>query len=91
MEMSDENFLDCMRRPIAASLASAQWLNYPTAGIPRTANGKANLSAPAAEEGQRPAGPLRDLAGSGAQVSDQYRRGLEARRRSLPALGGGRV
>ena len=31
---------------IAASLASAQWLNYPTAGIPRTANGKANLSAP---------------------------------------------
>jgi hypothetical protein len=31
---------------MAASLASAQWLNYPTAGIPRTANGKANLAAP---------------------------------------------
>ena len=26
--------------------ASAQWLNYPTAGIPRTADGKPNLSAP---------------------------------------------
>jgi hypothetical protein len=25
----------------------AQWLNYPTAGIPRTADGKPNLSAPA--------------------------------------------
>ena len=27
--------------------ASAQWLNYPTPGIPRTADGKPNLSAPA--------------------------------------------
>lgn len=27
--------------------ASAQWLNYPTAGIPRTADGKPNLLAPA--------------------------------------------
>jgi hypothetical protein len=26
---------------------AAQWLNYPTAGVPRTADGKANLSAPA--------------------------------------------
>ena len=30
-----------------AAPAAAQWLNYPTAGIPRTADGKANLSAPA--------------------------------------------
>ncbi len=30
-----------------AATASAQWLNYPTAGIPRTADGKPNLSAPA--------------------------------------------
>src|SRR5262245_48265387 len=29
------------------SLASAQWLKQPTAGIPRTADGKPNLSAPA--------------------------------------------
>src|SRR5271154_1122104 len=27
--------------------ASAQWINYPTHGIPRTADGKPNLSAPA--------------------------------------------
>jgi hypothetical protein len=32
---------------ILSSLASAQWLNYPTPGIPRTADGKPNLSAPA--------------------------------------------
>jgi hypothetical protein len=30
-----------------AATASAQWLNYPTPGIPRTADGKLNLSAPA--------------------------------------------
>jgi len=29
------------------STAAAQWLNYPTPGIPRTADGKPNLSAPA--------------------------------------------
>jgi hypothetical protein len=27
--------------------ASAQWLNYPTPGIPRTPDGKPNLTAPA--------------------------------------------
>ena len=34
---------------VAATLvpASAQWLHYPTPGIPRTPDGKANLSAPA--------------------------------------------
>jgi len=31
----------------ATPLAPAQWLNYPTTGIPRTADGKPNLSAPA--------------------------------------------
>ena len=31
----------------ASTTAGAQWLNYPTPGIPRMANGKANLSAPA--------------------------------------------
>ena len=29
------------------AMASAQWVNYPTAGIPRGADGKPNLSAPA--------------------------------------------
>ena len=31
----------------ATSVASAQWLRIPTAGIPRTPDGKPNLSAPA--------------------------------------------
>src|SRR6204780_4594083 len=30
-----------------AAPAAAQWLNYPNPGIPRTADGKPNLSAPA--------------------------------------------
>jgi hypothetical protein len=30
-----------------AGTASAQWINHPTAGIPRTADGKPNLTAPA--------------------------------------------
>jgi hypothetical protein len=32
---------------LLASALSAQWLNYPTKGIPRTADGKPNLAAPA--------------------------------------------
>jgi hypothetical protein len=32
---------------LLASALSAQWLNYPTKGIPRTADGKPNLEAPA--------------------------------------------
>ena len=32
---------------LAATTASAQWLHYPTAGIPRTRDGKPNLTAPA--------------------------------------------
>ena len=37
---------------VAAALAmtatlDAQWLNYPTRGVPRSADGKPNLSAPA--------------------------------------------
>jgi len=32
---------------IAAVPTAAQWLNYPTPGIPRTADGKPDLSAPA--------------------------------------------
>ena len=30
-----------------ATLARAQWLGYPTAGVPKTADGKPNLAAPA--------------------------------------------
>jgi hypothetical protein len=32
---------------IAAVPTTAQWINYPTPGIPRTADGKPDLSAPA--------------------------------------------
>jgi len=32
---------------VIAAPARAQWLNYPTAGVPRTANGSPNLNAPA--------------------------------------------
>src|SRR5688572_33274822 len=31
----------------ASTLASGQWLHYPTADVPRTADGKPNLAAPA--------------------------------------------
>jgi len=36
----------CLVVAICAVSASAQWLDYPTPGIPRTANGKPNLTAP---------------------------------------------
>ena len=32
---------------LTATLSAAQWLNYPTVGVPKTANGQPNLSAPA--------------------------------------------
>ena len=31
---------------LMSAAASAQWLNHPTAGIPRTPDGKPNLAAP---------------------------------------------
>ena len=34
--------------------ARAQWLNYPTPGIPRTPDGKPNLTAPAPRKDGRP-------------------------------------
>lgn len=37
----------CCALVIAAAFASAQWLDYPTPGIPRTADGQPDLSAPA--------------------------------------------
>jgi len=36
---------------LSAPPAAAQWLRYPTAGIPRTADGKPNLAAPAPRTG----------------------------------------
>src|SRR5438093_2192522 len=37
----------CLVVAICAVSASAQWLDFPTPGIPRTAGGKPNLTAPA--------------------------------------------
>src|SRR5258708_24687207 len=46
-----------MKRILVAVVAfalplGAQWLNYPTPGVPRTADGKPNLSAPAPRTAQ---------------------------------------
>ena len=35
---------------LVVSLLVAQWLNYPSAGIPRTADGKPDLTAPAPKQ-----------------------------------------
>ncbi len=47
--MSQFRLLVWLAVTLACSLSSvsAQWLNYPTPGVPRTADGKPNLSAPA--------------------------------------------
>jgi hypothetical protein len=37
----------CAAIVLASATATAQWLNYPTPGIPRTSDGKPNLTAPA--------------------------------------------
>ena len=41
----------CLAAVIMTISASAQWLNYPTPGMPRTANNKPNLSAPVPKAG----------------------------------------
>jgi hypothetical protein len=40
-------FFIALALPVLPLPAEAQWIKYPTPGIPRTADGKANLSAPA--------------------------------------------
>jgi len=54
--------------------ASAQWLNQPTAGLPRTPDGKVNLSAPAprATDGKP------DLSGLWTKISPKYSRNIAA-------------
>jgi hypothetical protein len=39
---------------LAGTVVTAQWLNYPTPGTPRTRDGKADLSAPAPRSGGKP-------------------------------------
>jgi len=54
--------------------ASAQWLNQPTTGIPRTTDGKPNLSAPAP---RTPDGKP-DLSGLWTKISPKYSRNIAA-------------
>jgi hypothetical protein len=49
-----KTFAAIMVAALAAPLG-AQWLNYPTAGVPKAANGKPNLSAPAPKTSDGPA------------------------------------
>jgi hypothetical protein len=58
---------------MSASLA-AQWLNHPTPQIPRTADGKPNLAAPA----PRTADGKPDLSGLWNKVSPKYSRNIAA-------------
>jgi len=60
---------------LAASVPlAAQWLNQPTKGIPRTADGKPNLSAPA----PRTADGKPDLSGLWNRISPKYARNIAA-------------
>ena len=70
-----------MKAPVIALLAvalsaplAAQWLNQPTAGLPRTPDGKPNLSAPAprAPDGKP------DLSGLWTKISPKYSRNIAA-------------
>jgi hypothetical protein len=56
------------------ALAAAQWLNQPTPGIPRTPDGKPNLSAPA----PRSVDGKPDLSGLWNKISPKYSRNIAA-------------
>jgi hypothetical protein len=59
---------------VLAAPVAAQWLNQPTPGIPRTPDGKPNLSAPA----PRTADGKPDLSGLWTKVSPKYSRNIAA-------------
>ena len=61
--------LSAMTTPLAA-----QWVDYPTPGIPRTADGKPNLTAPA----PRAADGKPDLSGIWQRISLKYERNIAA-------------
>jgi hypothetical protein len=59
---------------VLSTPVSAQWLKHPTPGVPRTADGKPNLTAPA----PRTADGRADLSGLWQRVSPKYRRNIAA-------------
>jgi hypothetical protein len=59
---------------VTSAPLSAQWLTHPTPGIPRTANGKPNLTAPA----PRTADGKPDLSGLWQRISFKYERNVAA-------------
>ena len=61
-------------RAVGRRTVSAQWLNHPTPAMPRTADGKPNLSAPA----PRTADGRPDLSGLWNRISPKYSRNIAA-------------
>jgi hypothetical protein len=59
---------------VSSAPLAAQWLNQPTAGIPRTPDGKPNLAAPAP---RTPDGKP-DLSGLWNKISPKYSRNVAA-------------
>src|SRR6201992_2605 len=59
---------------VLGPLASAQWLGYPTPGLPRKADGKVDLSAPAP---RMPDGKP-DFNGAWTRISPKYGRNIAA-------------
>lgn len=59
---------------VLATPLAAQWLKHPTPGIPRTPDGKPNLTAPAP---RTPDGKV-DLSGLWQRISPKYRRNIAA-------------
>jgi hypothetical protein len=67
---------------VLSAPAVAQWINYPTPGIPRLPNGKPNLSAPAPKT---PDGKP-DLSGIWAATDPKYFQDLGASGVEIPTL-----
>src|SRR5437588_3205610 len=59
---------------VMVPLTSGQWLNYPTAGVPRTPDGKPNLTAPA----PRTADGKPDLSGLWQRILSKYEQNVAA-------------